>query len=309
MLSTDWNTECNPLEDLKNAAEIIKKSSVIKPMTLLEKLVRTRDRLYFAMWYLPDNHDEYRQQYIELKLEYEKSIKQDTTKPLILVNLNHGIEMAEKIEIEIKHPVEKEYIEAAYWLKMSMKEKRSIYLIKSTGNNGLVLSNACGFYFPKEWIKKQPELMTLQEAHKKADIGDKIYFHGRLVFTKSEKYENRPIILIEQAIEDKWHVEKAEPVVLSAEEWILNDNGCSDCKTSFPECDGCQFDAKNMVMSFNTGDQNGQLKQWLNHKPLREAVNDFMVDIYAKTLSKVDVLAHSRKIEYARSNLKPLETK
>jgi hypothetical protein len=72
----NWNDpECNPLEDLENAAEKIRKDSLIKPLTLLEKLIRARDRFYFAMRYCPDNIDEYRQQYIDLEQEYEKSVK------------------------------------------------------------------------------------------------------------------------------------------------------------------------------------------------------------------------------------------
>lgn len=58
---------------------------------------------------------------------------------------------------------------------------------------------------------------------------------------------------------------------------------------------------------FYAGDKNGQAKERNNLQTFIDAVEEWMQDIYKNTVSKVDNLAHAKKIEYERKNIKPID--
>jgi hypothetical protein len=125
---------------------------------------------------------------------------------------------------------------------------------------------------------EQPELMTLQEAVHQMKEGDKFrktdpsmpkddstaVCKGGLFYWESNGKE---IGLMSDTLKMKGVIIPAEPVVLSAEESLKEYLSGKDVFK------GEQFLFK---AGFYRGEKNGQLKQWLNHKPLREAVERFV---------------------------------
>lgn len=73
MSSTNWDTDRNPLEDLKMAADKIRKDSVLKPLTLIEKVFEAREAYLWALIHFPSCSDEYKEKYLKLKIKYEAS--------------------------------------------------------------------------------------------------------------------------------------------------------------------------------------------------------------------------------------------
>jgi len=120
---------------------------------------------------------------------------------------------------------------------------------------------------------KEPELMTLQEALNKMDIGDKFLIDDPAwVEIEMFKGENglRQFRTINDSLTVKISVEimnkkgeiiPAEPKVLTAEEWIIEKFG-----------NDSDYQKKDFIFSFNGGEKN----QWLNHKELRKAAEEFV---------------------------------
>lgn len=65
------------------------------------------------------------------------------------------------------------------------------------------------------------------------------------------------------ALCDKWQVKKAEPKVLTAEELV----GCVGLT---------EQEIKYIETSFIAGNTSGQLKQWVRHKLIREAIQEWL---------------------------------
>lgn len=108
---------------------------------------------------------------------------------------------------------------------------------------------------------KEPEMMTLQEAFEKAKKGQRIEHPTEASFIKNDTPP--PFDLsYKSAIEKKWQIIPAEPNVLSAEDYIMS--------KSFP-----YSEYNDIREAFKSGDKNGQLKQWINHKELRGAAEQF----------------------------------
>ncbi len=97
---------------------------------------------------------------------------------------------------------------------------------------------------------------------------------------------------------NKWQIKRAKPKVLSSEEWMYKNSGYGPGYWDY------SFPAEYCVNAFKAGNKNGQLKQWLNHKELREhaeKLTDFSVrdSEYIATLSN---------LEKALGNIKPPKT-
>lgn len=94
---------------------------------------------------------------------------------------------------------------------------------------------------------------------------------------------------------DKWIIIKAEPKILTGQEW-LNDTLINQedplLVTNYLEC-------------FEAGEENGQLKEWKNHQPLREAVEN-LLDAN-KWVSPYDVLRNVGILDDTLKNLKLLK--
>jgi hypothetical protein len=106
---------------------------------------------------------------------------------------------------------------------------------------------------------KEPELMTLQEAVGKSKDNDLIKHHSVFGLEFMKKHHEDYKVSVFRAIGRKWQIIPAEPKVLSVDEWE----------------ESVDLDDYSIQGAFETGDQNGQLKQWLNHKELRERVEKF----------------------------------
>jgi hypothetical protein len=147
---------------------------------------------------------------------------------------------------------------------------------------------------------KQPELMTLQEAHKKANIGDKITFHGRLAYVKREKNES-VVILETQANEEEWQVIPAEPVVLSADEW----------EKSYYAIDQSEplYDSNDLKNGFDAGDKNGQRRRDKEYKEPMKAFIELLEKAkrYMENHNCNDFTAYIEQSEKTLKNIKPLE--
>lgn len=94
----------------------------------------------------------------------------------------------------------------------------------------------------------------------------------------------------------KWQIKRAEPKVLTnidIENLIVNDSGYDN------SCGYLSIPLDQIEFLIEKIDKNGQLKQWLNHKELREAVNYLAEDWTCTNDSRI-------KIENALKNLKQL---
>ena len=119
----------------------------------------------------------------------------------------------------------------------------------------------------------EPELMTLQEAFEKAGNEDCIYHpeHGGAEMRIKKKNFHKNAVFGRVVFSHAWQIIPAEQKVLNAHDYIASQQGLKYLK-SYREREIAIDWGKS---GFDHGDKNGQLKEWLNHKELREAVEDF----------------------------------
>jgi len=127
--------------------------------------------------------------------------------------------------------------------------------------------------------EEKSELMTLQEIFEKCNPGDTVQGkglhlimkdNGALYYKHNEAINETPALLVKHDfLKKEWKIIPAEPKVLSADEifnnhpgWTLYDNDIISLNS---------FESIYKIV-----DQNGQLKQWLNHKELREVCQGFI---------------------------------
>lgn len=136
--------------------------------------------------------------------------------------------------------------------------------------------------------------MKLQEAIVKSNPGDQIHVKGlklimkddgALYYNTKERPQELACLNRKYFQRNDWVIVSAEPNILDFQEW-WESNDITGCGTAKP--------------SFEAGDKNGQLKQWINHKELREAV-----EAVIQSGSIVDPGAKQRLV-YAFQDLKPL---
>ena len=143
--------------------------------------------------------------------------------------------------------------------------------------------------------------MKLQEAIIKSNPGDQIHGkglkfimkdNGALYYTTEGESQELACLMKRDFQHDDWVIIPAEPKVYCAEEIAiacLKSNGKDSDPTAFE------------ISLITEGEKNGQLKQWLNHKELREAI-----ERYEDNLGDYD---SRNEIIEAYANLKPLNQK
>jgi hypothetical protein len=76
------------------------------------------------------------------------------------------------------------------------------------------------------------------------------------------------LVTTQEALSDQWQVQKAEPKVLGGGDWYHENYPRKKSWAPHTEPE--------MIHAFISGDKNGQLKQWVAHKELREAAEWFI---------------------------------
>jgi len=144
-----------------------------------------------------------------------------------------------------------------------------------------------------KWPRPE-KYMTLSEACENANDGDTLIFNNR---NQYEYHEGVNFAIgCKAAISRKWKIIPAEPKVLTGEQW--HDKNYSPDSAMADE-----YNQEHMIHAFYEGDQNGQLKQWLNHKELRKLAESW-ISSYQNALPKQGLV---REFAEALENLKPLE--
>ena len=96
--------------------------------------------------------------------------------------------------------------------------------------------------------------------------------HGYNITGKTKRFisENNGNLgmSVKVCFSDKWQIKRAEPKVLTAGDYIKTEIGLRFFKTNREELIAMNWGKS----GFKNGDKNGQLKEWLRHKELREAV-------------------------------------
>ena len=145
-------------------------------------------------------------------------------------------------------------------------------------------SNECAF---SKIRVKEPELMTLQEAYKKAGTQDVL---------KCNDYESRRDFIYSASIHfkyansDQWQI-IPEPKVLNGEDVYASN--------SHEILHDLEVEPEDFIKIWEVADKNGQLKQWLNHKPLRNTIQFFIDSPGCEDFKPV--------LREALKNLKPLK--
>lgn len=123
--------------------------------------------------------------------------------------------------------------------------------------------------------------MKLREALERAKNGDKIKraaWEGDQHFTKDEvlSHDVNVTLGVNDAISNDWKVIKAEPKVLTPDEVIKK---VLLCEPHTITRQMMTIHVSYFELLAHEAHQNGQLKEWLNHKELREAAEN-MVKYY-----------------------------
>jgi hypothetical protein len=140
--------------------------------------------------------------------------------------------------------------------------------------------------------KKEPELMTLQEAHEKAKKGDRV-FYGGLGYVKGDPIESQDHILPTQALDKGWKIMPAEPKVLSVEEMFTN---------TFDEHHPLYGYKRFIIDLLKAVHNNGRLERDLELKPLLDFIGKHSPG------DRIDV-SRLYEIYVDIENLKPVEDK
>jgi len=119
------------------------------------------------------------------------------------------------------------------------------------------------------------EYMTMKQAFECNDEDSPFLQDGfNSAFRKSKKHilENPKSFSVYpgHALSESWQVQKAEPKVLSADEWVEKNIGKYWGRWSTA---GVSTETEFGIESFRAGDKNGQLKEWNRMKEFREAVS------------------------------------
>ena len=113
--------------------------------------------------------------------------------------------------------------------------------------------------------------MQLKEAFERANDGDKVYCgvtQGNFCVIKRDGKTPKHIQLsVKAALSDQWQIIPGDPKVLNASEIRT--------KVTHEDPNNTESYRKLMYVCAEYGIENGQLKEWLNHKELRETVEDF----------------------------------
>lgn len=147
--------------------------------------------------------------------------------------------------------------------------------------------------------------MNLKEAFERANDGDTLVDnHSTATFLKGD-YKNIMVSLV-ASFSIGWEVIPAEPKVLSEDEAFERDEVQDMIGGNEKWNHGCEVGYRT---GFQDGDKNGQLKEWLNHKELREAVSALINSIVYASWANMDFLDYReyvKMIKKAHENLKPL---
>lgn len=135
--------------------------------------------------------------------------------------------------------------------------------------------------------------MTFEDAVNSADEEDLLI--NEVWFQRFPKKVWKETILQGAcAVSDQWQVIKAEPKVLTADDY---DKRIKETSPRNGECQRCWIQGNRH--GFQNGDKNGQLKEWNRTKELREAAMD-AVELISTSLPT------GKALEKAIKNLKPL---
>lgn len=142
------------------------------------------------------------------------------------------------------------------------------------------------------------QYMTMREAFE-CDDNDIPFIEGEYncnptaELTKAVLKKNFTHIDLDHALSKEWRIKKAEPKVLTAEELVDHHIVGEPLMATVDFAELC--------------DKNGQLKQWLNHKELRESFLNLLskVKLYMEEPTCNDFLPHVEYAEKALKNLKP----
>ena len=93
---------------------------------------------------------------------------------------------------------------------------------------------------------------------------------------------------VAEIFSDQWQIKKAEPRILTAEEWIRKKHYIKNNPHPMYK----KYDIDDIADAFNAGDKNGQLREWLRTEQveLRNSIKSILLEPDYKILNKLKKL-------------------